>query len=55
MEVVNGLYPENKIVAPGEEVSGKLLFVVPSSFSPTVICNLVNSKIVIGPFWVKIN
>ncbi len=54
METVNGLYPENIIASPGQEISGKLLFVVPSSFSPTVICNVVNSNIVIGPFWVKL-
>ena len=54
LEVVNGLYPENIVVAPGQEVSGKLLFVVPKEFAPDVICNLVNSNIVIGPFWVKL-
>lgn len=54
LEVVNGLYPENIVVSPGQEVSGKLLFTVPKEFAPDVICNLVNSNIVIGPFWVKL-
>ncbi len=54
METVNGLYPENIVVPPGEEVSGKILFVVPSDFSPAVFCNVVDSNIVIGPFWVKL-
>lgn len=54
METLNGLYPENKIAAPGEEVSGKLLFIIPTEFAPAGFCNLVNSNICIGPFWLKL-
>lgn len=54
MELAGGLMPESMVVQPGQEISGKILFVVPADFEPASL-STVNGNNFGSAFTVNFN